>query len=290
MRKADISSRAMLAQLQVSQWTARKMDKRASAEILNANSAARDAGRFNKSLVAKHALAGIASVVSAARAAHLEMSLPWLQDGTRILPVDAFNRYTSTMQNFRNEFERNVSEFIRDYPAYVDQARHDLGGLFDEGDYPPAAYIARRFSWNVAIFPMPSAKDFRVDLDSATVDLIQQEMQQNIDSAIGNATRDITERLYSVVKVMAEKLAAYDPNGGKQGGVFRDSLVENVRDLVDLLPTLNLTNDPRVSLMIDAARDKLTKHDATALREDSALRNETAEAAAQIADALAGFM
>ena len=119
MRDPNISSRAMLAQLSISQWTARKTDKRASAEILSRNDATRDSGRFNKSLVAKHALEGIASVAAAARAAHVEMSLPWMQDGTRILPVDAFNRYTETMQKLRNEFEHAVSDFCDSYPDYM---------------------------------------------------------------------------------------------------------------------------------------------------------------------------
>lgn len=290
MRVLDISSRAMLTQLSISQWQARKTDKRASAEILSRNDATRDSGRFHKSLIAKHALAGISSIATAARQAHVEMSLPWLQDGTRILPVDAFEKYTRTLSGFRDSFEQSVNEFCGNYPDYIEQARRDLGGLFNEDDYPPVRYIQRRFSWSVQTFPMPRASDFRVDLDSQVVSLIQSEMQNNIDAALHSATRDIAERLYSVVKVMSEKLAAYNPDLGKQGGVFRDSLVENVRDLVEILPSLNLTGNPQIAVMIDAARDKLTQHDAETLRDDAALRNETAIAAAAIADALAGFM
>jgi hypothetical protein len=290
MRKLDITSRAMLAQFTVSQWEARKTDKRATLQTIEQNNAKRDSGTFHKSLIAKDALADIKAVVGKARQDHADMSLPWLQDGTRILPVDAFDRYTNAMQAHRQAFERAVSDFCVNYPDFIEQARDSLGDLFNPDDYPPVAYINRRFSWHIAILPMPAASDFRVDMDSATVALIQSEMNETIDAAIGGAMRDVSNRLYSVVKAMADKLSGYDPTLGKQGGVFRDSLVENIRELLAVLPALNLTGDKAFADLIEQTRDKLATHDAATLRDDSTLRNETAKAAADIADALAGFM
>ncbi len=45
------SSSAMLVQLSISQWTARKLDKKVSAEVADAKRAAKGAGNYNKKLL-----------------------------------------------------------------------------------------------------------------------------------------------------------------------------------------------------------------------------------------------
>jgi len=47
----NLNDRALLVQLNVSQWTARKYDKSASKEVTTAHGANQAAGRFNKSLL-----------------------------------------------------------------------------------------------------------------------------------------------------------------------------------------------------------------------------------------------
>lgn len=289
-RAADLSQRVMLVQLSVSQWTARKLDKRATADIAERNDAKRDAGRYNKTLVARGALAAIAAIVASARQDHVTYSLPWLQDGTRIMPVDAFKTYAAKMQSHREAFEREVSDFLANYDDYIESARADLGALFNRADYPSKSELSRRFGWRVNTFPLPSASDFRVDLDKETLTALQADMQADIEGAFKTAMSDAAGRLHDVARAMSDKLNAYKPELGKQGNPFRDSLVENVRELVAVLPMLNVTGDARLAKAIDDARAKLVRHDAQALREDETLRQETAKAAADIADAMGAFM
>jgi len=290
IRATDLTSRVLLVQLSISQWTARKLDKRVTADVAQREDAKRDAGRYNKSLVARGALAAIAAIAAEARVDHASYTLPWLQDGTRIMPVDAFKTYSAKMQKHREAFEREVADFLASYPDYIEQAREDLGGLFNAADYPSKWEVAKRFAWRVNTLPMPSAADFRVDLDKDTVAALQADMQADIKAAMGDAVKDVADRLHKVARAMADKLAAYDPAAGKQGNPFRDSLVENVRELVAVLPMLNVTGDAQIAKAIEDARAKLVRHDAQALREDAALRAETAQSAADIADAMASFM
>lgn len=289
-RAVDISTRVLLVQLNVSQWTARKLDKRVTADVAHQHGATRDAGRYNKVLVARGALAAIAAIVAQARADHAEMSLPWLQDGTRIIPVDLYSRYTATMSRHREAFETAVHEFMHDYDAFKDQAREDLGTLYNPADYPDAHSLRARFGWRINAFPMPSSADFRLDLDKATVAALQADLQADLNAALKTAVGDAATRLHDVARTMADKLAAYDPLLGKQGNPFRDSLVNNVRELLDVLPALNITGDATLAKLTDDARDKLAAHDAQALRDDGALRREVSEEAAKIADAMATWM
>src|SRR5579884_3866071 len=85
----SLSSRAMLCSLSISMWSARKHDPAASEEIASRHGAKSDAGRYNKVLLPKQALAEIQKIVSEARHEHYFITLPWADDGYRVLPAAA---------------------------------------------------------------------------------------------------------------------------------------------------------------------------------------------------------
>lgn len=291
-RPVDLSSRAMLVNVSISQWSARKLDKRVTADVNASHGAGADAGRYNKSLIARDALAEIKTIVSAARADHVKLTLPWLQDGTRILPAAGFAKYSETMRKHREAFEAATADFVANYPDYVRDAAAYLNGMFDPAEYPDASQIERRFAWSLRVFPMPDAADFRVDLAKETVDAMRREIADAMSDAVSDAMADAFDRLHKAVRHMADKLREFKPKSGddRATGIFRDSLVENVRELVAILPGLNLTGDARLADAIAATEAKLTAYDADTLRSDDAKRDEVAKAAEQIADDLAAFM
>ncbi len=80
----------MLCGLRISGWSARKLDRKVTDETNHAHGAASDAGRYNKALLAKDALAAVVTAANAARTFHYARTLPWLDDGARILPAAAY--------------------------------------------------------------------------------------------------------------------------------------------------------------------------------------------------------
>jgi hypothetical protein len=279
-----LSSRAMLAGLNIRQWAARKLDKRVSEEVAAQHGAAADVGRYNKALVAKDSLAAIIAAANAARSVHYARTLPWLDDGSRILPAAAFQAYSDRLRAIRQDFESAVAAFVAGYPAYVQDARTRLNGLFDPNDYPSEREIAGRFSFSVRILPLPDSADFRADLDAAQADRIRQEIADATREAMSTAIGDAWQRIVESVGRMVDRLNAYKPASGsnRAEGIFRDSLVENVRELVDLLPAFNLTSDPFLAdIAARMARD-LCQHDAAELRDNADLRRDTAKAAESI--------
>lgn len=278
-----LSSRAMLAGLHVTQWTARKMDKGATANLHASTGAAHDAGRYNKALIAGSALAEIQKAATAARDLHYTRTLPWLDSGARILPAEGYATYSAEMRTLRIEFEAAVERFCANYEAHRDAAAARLGSMFDATEYPPLTDIRRRFSFGIRILPMPAATDFRVELANGQADLIRAEIEESAREALREAMADAWTRISTVVGTMAEKLRAYKPATPltKAEGIFRDSLVSNVAELVELLPAFNLTGDARLAEVIERMRD-LCAVPATTLREDEAARSETADMAAAI--------
>jgi hypothetical protein len=56
---------------------------------------------------------------------------------------------------------------------------------------------------------------------------------------------------------------------------FNDTLVSNVEDMVELMRTLNVTNDPQMTQTANRIEDVLRGITPDALREDEYMRGET---------------
>lgn len=287
-----LSEKAMLSHVRVSAWSARRIDRKVTDEVNESHGAANDAGRFNKLLVDKSALSGITAAVSKARTFHYSRTLPWQDDGARLLPAAAFVDYMAQMRTIRAQFDKAVSEFIDGYAKHVDDARSRLGNMFKPEDYPSADDIRDRFAFDTIINPVPAGDDFRVSLGDAQAALIRAEIEARAEAQLTDAMRDVYGRVADVCGRMADKLRSYQPGNDnkKAEGIFRDSLVENVRELAGILPALNITADPKLSAIAERMRKELARHDAEALREDDALRNEVADAAASILADVSDFL
>ncbi len=287
-----MAERTMLVSFNARQWGAQRLDRKATRDVLDAAGAKSSAGRFNKYLVDPKHLAGVAKVVGAARAEHATYTLPWLSDGTRILPADAFVIYSAKMQAHREEFEIEVDKFLALYPDLVGEAILDLGRLFRADEYPGVASIRCKFGWSIDVLPMPDASDFRVDLGDDQVRRIKARIEESTRAAMQAGMADAWSRLHGVVAKMVDKLKGYVPADGsdKAGGVFRDSLVDNIRALVEVLPLLNIAGDAKLAEMIDRARNDLCDHSATELREDHGAREDVARAAESIMADMESFM
>jgi hypothetical protein len=72
--------------------------------------------------------------------------------------------------------------------------------------------------------------------------------------------------------------------------VFRDSLVGNIEQLVDMLPGLNVLNDPDLDAIGKEVKARLLGYDLKDLRKKPAVRSAAAREAQEIMDKMAGFM
>ena len=286
---AAITERAMIVRLSISQWTARKLDKKITREVAAAHGTSEDAGRYNKLLVAESAVKSVSKAANEARTYHYENTLPWDDAGGRILPCSHFMDYTAGMRERRAAFEQAVEEMVSSYPALVEDAKRRLNGMFNPADYPGPQEMASKYHMSTDIAPVPAAEDFRVDLDADQVSTIRTQIEGRCTALTNAAMGDLWQRLYDAVKRMGDKLGEPGQKPGK-GPLFRDSLVGNVVDLCKLLPKLNLTNDPQLETMREAVEARLTKATADELRGSPQARVTACTAADDITRAMAGYM
>lgn len=287
-----LATRAMIVSLSISQWSGRRLDRQVTDEVNQQHNAAQDAGRYNKLLLPKEALAPIVSIVSETRSDFLKRTLPWMDNGSRIMAADGYLAHMSWIRSQTGKFDRAVDHFIRDYPNYVLDAQNRLGTLFKSEDYPDIAVLRGKFDVACRVLPVPTSEDFRVDMSDAQAQIIRDGIESQVKDATTSAVQDIYRRVAGVTGRMVERLNAYRPavhKGDKSEGVFRDSLVENVRDLIGILPALNITGDPELAALADKLKP-LAEHDASTLRDKPEIRKDVAAEAQAILDSLSDFL
>ena len=236
----NLTHDAMLVSLRINSWSGRLYDRQASQQVAVHNDADTNAGRYNKRLLPKQAFAALAATMSNARTSHNANTLPWDDQGGRLLTVANYERYTAALDTLVERVVRERARFIEDYDDYVDQARLDLGRLFRLEDYPGTEALHGKFAIRYRIVPVPDARHFMADLAQGETERVKRDIEQQVRTRLNDAQRDLYRRLGEAVERVGERLRE-DENGKPL--VFRDSLIENIRELVDVVPRLNIFAD-----------------------------------------------
>ncbi|MBB5511004.1 hypothetical protein HDG35_007301, partial [Paraburkholderia sp. JPY681] len=123
---------------------------------------------------------------------------------------------------------------------------------------------------------------FGVDLPADVLTDLRSEIDQHVLASISTANNDLVGRLYEAVSKLADKL--YGATDVRLG------VTNQVRELCELLPKLNFTNDPKLNHILEQAKTHLAVHTGADLKESSVLRSQVAAKASEIEGLMAAFM
>lgn len=268
---SNLQNVAMLVNLSIAAWTASVKDEQVSKAVKTQHTAAPKSGWFSKKLLDPVALQELKTIESRVRSYHYRVTLAWGDNGDRVLPGAMFMEYTAQLRALIGEFDAAVEAFVARYPTLITEAKTMLGTMYNEKDYPTAGDIRARFGVKLVYSPVPAANDFRVDVGDDAIKEIRESIQANLNARLVAATRECFDRLYEVVQAVHVRLD--DPKA-----IFRDSLIENVQVLVDVLPSLNIADNTDLKSAVANARANLLEKP-EALRKNRTLRANVASAA-----------
>ena len=266
----SISSSAMLVELNISIWTGRKYDKQVSAEIDVQKHTLARGGNYNKRLFADEpTFDAIGKFGGNARTYHYHATMPWSDSGVRLLTTPMYFDYSKVISGMESEFYTLVGAFEQDYPNMVARAGAKLGNLFNQTDYPDVDSIRDKFRFSVRYSPVPDVGDWRVDINSEAQQLLKESYASAYTTNLEQAYSDVWQRTHEALKNMSTKLSGND----KQ--IFRDTLVSNVTEMVDLLDKFNVTGDKKMREAKVRIQNALLGVTPDALREDADFRLDT---------------
>jgi len=263
----SVSSAAMLVDLSISVWTARKRDKTASEAVTRSSGAARGVASVNKNLLGDCAeLDAVQKFSENVRSLHRSMTMPWSDLGLRLLPTAQFFKYQKQMTALQDEFHRLADAFLKAYSWEISASELKLGTLFNREEYPTVDSIRDKFAFRMSFVPLPDAGDWRVDMEAEAKAALQKEYSSYFDTQIKSAMDDIWARLRDTLTTLTRQL---EPTAeGEKARRIYDSVIDRAHDLVAMMETCNITNDPDMVRMQHNLRGTLQGTSALALRDD----------------------
>lgn len=289
----NIVENAMLMNLQLGSWTAFKLDRKASAKTADDHHVVDGKSvRVNKRIIAEEAIKEVETARNAVRSHFYLKTLPWGDNGDRLLPRLSFMPFMDAHTPLEEAFYERVRIFCSNYAMERDKAKFNLVDMFDINDYPHPDDVRRKFYCRVDISPIATPDDFRVKLNDDALDTVRRQIEEKTIERIAGAQADVWARIEKCVTNMAERMNGQleeVPEGGKRKPLHQ-STFDNAIELVNSLRALNITGDPNVNAIGKRMHALLRQHnDAEVLKGDATACSAIKDALDEMIEEMAGF-
>jgi len=242
----SISSSAVLAELNISIWTANKLDKGATDSMLASNSASSGSAQVRKNLMAgSNKRKRIADYGARARLYHNQTTLPWSDKGSRLLPTSLFMEYKQNMNSIERNMNAMIQDFFTSYDDLVLDAKLHLGSLFNASDYPSIDSLGDKFAFKLVFSPLPESNDFRLDIPQIEMQELSEKYENAFNDRLNDAMRENWDKLHKTLTHLSDKLTETEEDSESKKR-YHDSLITNATELCGLLTHLNITKDPKL--------------------------------------------
>ena len=212
------------------------------------------------------------------------ISLPYPESGIRLIRQDDISAFTVQMTSLKVELDEAVIQLDGRYDELRIAARRRLGSLFNAGDYP-----ATLRGWFDVSYDFPSVEPPEY-LRQLSPQLYQQEAARvaaRFDEAVQLAEQAFTEELSKLVSHLTERLSGTDDGKPK---VFRDSVVENLREFFDRFRHLNIRSDEQLDDLVVQAQRVIRGVEPQQLRDNQAVRQQVASQLSGVQSVLDGLL
>ena len=269
----SITSSSVLVEMNISVWTANKLDKTETEKVIVGNSAVKDAAQVRKNLMAGTSLRrDIDNYAAGCRLWHNAQTLPWSDKGARLMPTSLFMAYKAEANVRRDTFNRMVDNFVSQYPALVQTAQNYLGGLFNSDDYPSADAVRSKFGFRLVFSPVPEAGDFRLDVAAQDLQDLRTQYESNFNDRLADAMREPWDRLHKLLGDMSKKLTDKQNEDEQKKTRYHDTLITNATSLCGLLTHLNVTKDPKLEEARRQLEQTMLGADIDSIKESAEVR------------------
>ncbi len=276
----------VLVTLNISNWDANRQDRRVSAAVADANEVKdKRLCRLRKSLLPKtEVMDRLFAVIRAARTFHYENTHAWMHDGPRILATSNFEAYMKQMRRFKADFEAAVLDFIAQYDDIKKEANGVLGLLYDAADYPDKNTLRRRYAFETKIQPMPASSGLlELGLEPEEAEAFRRKLEADMAETFQRANRRMWEDLYERLEKLYGKLS-------DEKAYVKEETIEAVRNLAELLPRMNITNDQKLEALAQRLKDSLKGLSADAVKHNPSVREKAVADTQTVFNVMQTFM
>ncbi len=225
---------------------------------------------------------------------HVKATLPFGDDGGRLIPTTAYLDYTTKMQAYLQQQKDLAIDIIGNWQQLVlADVRDRNNSLYTQGkpqnasesDYPTASQIASKLYVKWYPEPVSTSNDFRFEVP----DDLKRALDAQLDEYVAAAGKEVYVRMLDPVSAFVEKCGKYT---GEKGQRWHDSFVDNLSALQTELAPLNINDDPQVSEFLKKIDDIIRPYALTpaAIKDDPVARSAMRAKFAELESSLKGYV
>jgi hypothetical protein len=194
------------------------------------------------------------------------MTLPYPQEGIRLIKQADVAAFEDKMREFREQLAAAASNLQLEYESIKEASREKLGDLFNPTDYPPTLDGVFEIKWE---YPPVEPPNYLMTFNPELYSQEQSRVQHRFEAAVVMAENAFAEQLQEMIAHLIERLTD-EPDGTKK--TFRSSAVENFKEFYDNFRRMNVRSNAQLEGLIRQANDLVAGVDVADLRKNADLR------------------
>jgi hypothetical protein len=283
----SIKNQALLVNVTTHQWRPTRKDDNVTNSTNRLFKASHESGRYIKNLVRPEWYRPIEAAVKRVQIYVRTHTVPWDNYGFRCLNAKYLFQFREGYNEAVEDFQRIVDQQVAKIDSEFILSKQRLGDMYCASDYPTKEEIKSRYSINMTLRPIQEAENFLVEASDSDAKFIAQKVREDMAESTKLATDEPWERLYEIINDLSTRLDKPIEDKGRDGRISSVTM-ERVERLLNILPMLNVANDPKLEEMNHAAK-QLLKHNPDALRNNAKTRNQARNQADDILNRMRGY-
>jgi len=202
-----------------------------------------------------------------------------MRRGVYLIPDELIDQVDRMIITYKERRAELVDAFLAVYANEAENARANLGALYDATDYPPASRVREAFivrhRW--VAFGVPGR------MQSVSGDIYRRE-QQRIRAELESAAQEIRDAMrQTFADLIGHMVDRLTPGPDGKPRIFRDSLIENLSTFLETFAARNIAGDAELAQLVNQARDVLNGTNPDAIRREPITRQTVAAGVQSIA-------
>jgi hypothetical protein len=212
------------------------------------------------------------------------ISLPYVEQGIRLIRQSDIEAFIHTMEGFRGELAGAETDLAAVYDEVKADARRRLGRLYNPEDYPAAVRGLFGVQWD---FPSVEPPSYLMRVAPEVYQEERRRVAARFDEAVRLAEQAFATEFGRLLSHLTNRLAEGD-NGERR--IFRDSAVSNLTAFFERFGHLNLRSSPELDVLVEQARRLVQGVAPQDLRDDGSLRQHIATEMTRVQSQVEGLI
>jgi hypothetical protein len=271
--KYGLRNHAVLVRFTKSAWGITKKDKEASAKLVSETGAQSNMLGVYKKLIdpSQPQFKAITKNQGVGSNIFRSMTGPWdaAKGGFWIITTQGLPQLQTVFDGLEQKHDGFVSDFIKALPGILADAEAKGGTTYDASLIPSPEEIREKFQFNLEVKVLEdNSQNAILNLSDKIKDAIGDAAKAKEVERFKGVADHVEETVREKLGEMLTNLREYgdDIKGTKRKRSFKDTQIDHMKALCDLLPALNITGDQRLDKLAQDIAKHLTLTSADDLR------------------------